>query len=139
MVKPRAEDSGLDPGPLSGHSLRAGLATSAAAAGSEERDIQKQTCHQSVGQKAPTKLGRYSLRPPVYRAQDHPAPPLDASPKRRSTLTGDGPETPLHSPPIGLKSFDGGHGALIRIKIAVMNASPNSGIILRGIRYCPIR
>lgn len=50
MVKPRAEDSGLEPGPLSGHSLRAGLATSAAAAGLEKLDIQRQTCHQSVEQ-----------------------------------------------------------------------------------------
>ena len=34
--------------------------------------------------------------------------PLDASPKRSLTLTADGPDTPLHSRPIGLKSFDDG-------------------------------
>ena len=50
MVKRRAKDSGLDSGLLGGHSLRAGLATSAAAAGLEERDIQRQTRHQSVEQ-----------------------------------------------------------------------------------------
>jgi hypothetical protein len=36
-------------------------------------------------------------------SQDHPAPPLDASTKRSLTLTADGPDTPLHSTPIGLK------------------------------------
>jgi hypothetical protein len=35
--------------------------------------------------------------------------PLDASTKRSLTLNPDGPDTPLHSPPIGLKSFDDGH------------------------------
>jgi hypothetical protein len=34
--------------------------------------------------------------------------PLDASPKRSLTLTADGTDTPLHSTPIGLKSFDDG-------------------------------
>ena len=34
--------------------------------------------------------------------------PLDASTKRSLTLIPDGPGTPLHSPPIGLKSFDDG-------------------------------
>ena len=48
IVKRRAEDAGLDPQRFSGHSLRAGLATSAAAAGAEERDIQRQTRHRSV-------------------------------------------------------------------------------------------
>lgn len=50
IVKRRAEDAGLDSSLFSGHSLRAGLATSAAAAGLEERDIQRQTRHQSVEQ-----------------------------------------------------------------------------------------
>jgi integrase len=50
IVKRRADDAGLDPSLFSGHSLRAGLATSAAAAGLEERDIQRQTRHQSVEQ-----------------------------------------------------------------------------------------
>jgi len=50
MLKCRTEGAGLDPSLFSGHSLRAGLATSAAAAGLEERDIQRQTRHQSVEQ-----------------------------------------------------------------------------------------
>lgn len=50
IVDRRADDAGLDPSLFSGHSLRAGLATSAAAAGLEERDIQRQTRHQSVEQ-----------------------------------------------------------------------------------------
>jgi hypothetical protein len=40
--------AGLDPTQYAGHSLRAGLATSAALAGAEERDIMRQTRHKSV-------------------------------------------------------------------------------------------
>jgi integrase len=40
--------AGLDPSQFAGHSLRAGLATSAAMAGAEERDIMRQTRHTSV-------------------------------------------------------------------------------------------
>jgi len=40
--------AGLDPERFVGHSLRAGLATSAAAAGVEERKIARQTGHQSL-------------------------------------------------------------------------------------------
>ncbi len=47
VVKAAAEAAGLDPALYSGHSLRAGLATSAAAAGVEERVIMKQTGHRS--------------------------------------------------------------------------------------------
>ena len=43
-----AARAGLDPAPFSGHSMRAGFATSAAAAGVEERVIMKQTRHRSV-------------------------------------------------------------------------------------------
>ena len=50
IVKARAEAAGLDPALFSGHSLRAGLATSAAAAGLAEGDIQRQTRHKSVAQ-----------------------------------------------------------------------------------------
>jgi integrase len=50
IVKARAEAAGLDPALFSGHSLRAGLATSAAAAGLAEADIQRQTRHRSVTQ-----------------------------------------------------------------------------------------
>ena len=50
MVRSRAERAGLaHPERYSGHSLRAGLATSAAAAGVEERRIMDQTRHRSVG------------------------------------------------------------------------------------------
>jgi hypothetical protein len=45
------------------------------------------------------------------QAQNHPASPLDASPKGSLTLTTDGPDTPLQSPPVGLKLFDDGQPA----------------------------
>jgi hypothetical protein len=48
-------------------------------------------------------------RDKAYEAQNHPATPLDASPKRSRTLTADGAATPLAKPPIGLKSFDAEH------------------------------
>lgn len=47
IVKRAAAACGLDPARYSGHSLRAGLATSAAAAGAEERLIMTQTGHKS--------------------------------------------------------------------------------------------
>ena len=48
IVKRAAERAGLDPARYAGHSLRAGLATAAAIAGAEERDIMRQTRHTSV-------------------------------------------------------------------------------------------
>lgn len=48
VVKRRAEAAGLDPEQFSGHSLRAGLATTSAAAGHSERTIMKQTGHTSL-------------------------------------------------------------------------------------------
>jgi len=48
VVKRRAEAVGLDPDQFGGHSLRAGLATSAAAAGASERTIAQQTGHKSM-------------------------------------------------------------------------------------------
>jgi len=48
VVKKRAKAAGLDPARYAGHSLRAGLATSAAAAGASERAIMDQTGHRSV-------------------------------------------------------------------------------------------
>jgi site-specific recombinase XerD len=47
LVKKYAERAGLDPAVFSGHSLRAGLATSAAMAGAGERQIMRQTRHKS--------------------------------------------------------------------------------------------
>jgi integrase len=47
IVKARCAAAGLDPERFSGHSLRAGLATSAAAAGASERSIMAQTGHRS--------------------------------------------------------------------------------------------
>ncbi|HEX2948446.1 MAG TPA: site-specific integrase [Armatimonadota bacterium] len=47
-VKRAAEAAGLDPEQYSGHSLRAGLATSAAIAGVLDRDIMAQTGHKRV-------------------------------------------------------------------------------------------
>ncbi|SBW05059.1 Integrase/recombinase xerD homolog [uncultured Alphaproteobacteria bacterium] len=54
VVKTRAEAAGLDPARYSGHSLRAGLATSAAAAGVPTYKIRQQTGHASDAM-----LGRY--------------------------------------------------------------------------------
>lgn len=48
VVKRRAQAVGLDPKRYSGHSLRSGLATSAAAAGVSERAIMAQTGHRSL-------------------------------------------------------------------------------------------
>ena len=48
IVKRRAKAVGLDPTRYAGHSLRAGLATSAAAAGASERVIMSQTGHRSA-------------------------------------------------------------------------------------------
>lgn len=48
IVKRAAHSIGLDPSRFAGHSLRAGLATSAAQAGVEERAIMAQTRHKSV-------------------------------------------------------------------------------------------
>jgi site-specific recombinase XerD len=48
IVKRRAEAAGIDPCTVSGHSLRAGLATSAAAAGVSERAIAATTGHKSM-------------------------------------------------------------------------------------------
>lgn len=47
IIKRAAEGAGLDPALYSGHSLRAGFATSAARAGAEERDIARVTGHKS--------------------------------------------------------------------------------------------
>jgi integrase len=48
LVKRSAESIGLDPKGVSGHSLRAGLATSAAKAGKSEQAIMRQTGHRST-------------------------------------------------------------------------------------------
>lgn len=48
VVKRAAQGAGLDPAEFSGHSLRAGFATSAAAAGATEREIANQTGHRSM-------------------------------------------------------------------------------------------
>ena len=42
--------AGLDPAAYSGHSLRSGLATSAAEGGASERSIMEQTRHRSLKQ-----------------------------------------------------------------------------------------
>lgn len=48
IVKRAAQRAGLDPERYAGHSLRAGLATAAAAGGASERSIMRQTGHKSV-------------------------------------------------------------------------------------------
>ncbi|MGH7732529.1 MAG: site-specific integrase, partial [Gemmatimonadales bacterium] len=62
IVKGRAEEAGLDPEDFSGHSLRAGLATSAAAAGVPERIIAATTRHKSM-----TVLRRYIREGDLFR------------------------------------------------------------------------
>jgi integrase len=47
VIKSAVERAGLDPEPFGGHSLRAGFATSAAAAGKSLHDIMRQTRHRS--------------------------------------------------------------------------------------------
>lgn len=49
IVQSRAAAAGLDAAAFSGHSMRAGFATAAAMSGIEEREIMRQTRHQSVG------------------------------------------------------------------------------------------
>jgi integrase len=48
IVKRSVAKLGYDPAAFAGHSLRAGLATAAAAAGKSERAIMNQTGHRSV-------------------------------------------------------------------------------------------
>jgi integrase len=48
IIKGRVKEIGLDAAVFSGHSLRSGLATSAALSGAGERDIMAQTGHRSV-------------------------------------------------------------------------------------------
>jgi integrase len=48
VVKERAQAAGLDSSKYSGHSLRAGLVTSAAQAGISSNKIQQQTGHKSI-------------------------------------------------------------------------------------------
>jgi integrase len=48
IVKRRALGAGVDPAKLSGHSLRAGYATAAAAASVEERKIANVTRHKNL-------------------------------------------------------------------------------------------
>ena len=48
IVQRAAKRAGLDPAAFSGHSLRAGLATAAAAAGVSEHDIARTTGHRSI-------------------------------------------------------------------------------------------
>lgn len=62
VVKHRAEAVGLDPVPLAGHSLRAGLATSAARAGVADRSIQRQGRW-----KSPAMVGRYVREGELFR------------------------------------------------------------------------
>lgn len=62
VLKRRAARAGLDPGEVAGHSLRAGLATSAAAAGVPERVIADQTGHRGTAM-----LRRYIREGSLFR------------------------------------------------------------------------
>jgi integrase len=61
IVKRAAEAAGLDPNVVAGHSLRSGMATSAARAGATEAQIMNQTCHKSL-----TVLRRYIRRGTLF-------------------------------------------------------------------------
>jgi integrase len=62
VVKRYIEKLGYDPAVFAGHSLRSGLATSAAAAGKSERAIMNQTGHRSV-----TTMRRYIREGNLFR------------------------------------------------------------------------
>jgi integrase len=67
IVKRRAKAVGLDPERYAGHSLRSGLATSAAAGGASERSIMNQTGHRS------TSMVRRYIRAANLFTADNPA------------------------------------------------------------------
>lgn len=69
-VKRRAKTVGREPARYAGHSLRAGLATSAAAAGGSEQVIMSQTGHRSADMVRRYTRERSLFRemPPVWRA-----------------------------------------------------------------------
>jgi integrase len=62
VVKRAAQAAGYDPARFSGHSLRAGLVTTAAAAGVDERTIMEQTGHKTT-----TMVRRYMRRGSLFR------------------------------------------------------------------------
>lgn len=62
VVKRAAAAAGYDPARFGGHSLRAGLATTAAAAGVDERTIMEQTGHKTT-----TMVRRYMRRGSLFR------------------------------------------------------------------------
>jgi len=62
IIKGLVEQAGYDPAKFSGHSLRAGLATAAAAAGKSERAIMNTTGHRSVSM-----VRRYIRQGSVFR------------------------------------------------------------------------
>ncbi len=62
VLKRLASHAGLDPAEIAGHSLRAGLATSAAAAGVPERVIAEQTGHRGIAM-----LRRYIREGSLFR------------------------------------------------------------------------
>jgi integrase len=68
IVKRRAKAVGLDPDRYARHSLRAGLATSAAAGGASERAIMAQTGHRSTDM-----VRRYTREANLFAATMRPA------------------------------------------------------------------
>ena len=61
MVSSRSKEAGLEPGRYSGHSLRAGHVTAAAAAGASDKSIMDQTGHKSLAT-----LNRYKRRTNLF-------------------------------------------------------------------------
>ena len=74
IVKRRARTAGVPAAELSGHSLRAGYATAAAAAGVEERKIANVTRHKNLPRPAPLHPHRDGVRRRRRRALT-PSPP----------------------------------------------------------------
>lgn len=75
----------------------------------------------------------------AHQAQDHPAPPPDASPKRGITYPADAPDASVHSTPIGLKSFDDGHACvqarLVRWELSAASGRGGEPKLLQGIAF----
>ena len=73
LVVWRTSNAGLDPTPLGGHSLRAGLVTAAARSGKPEHAIMAQTGHQSS-----TRVRRHIREENLFECDD-PVHPLNAT------------------------------------------------------------
>jgi tetratricopeptide (TPR) repeat protein len=99
IVKRRAKAVGLDPDRYAGHSLRAGVASSAAAGGASERAIMNQTGHRS------TEMVRRYIREANLFAADNAASLAGLYTFRRQILAAGG-ELSVHYAPSDLNPMD---------------------------------